>query len=152
MRGTKRTKSEKRRYEVIDRDSGEVIPAVTWVRKKWDGENFFMGFQDPFAEIAKKRFGAEVTNVLLFILGRVDYDNLIKTPQVEIARELGMKKQNVSRAVATLVGEKILLVDEAHSKYKRQLRLNDRYAWKGKLRHLSGRKRTFKKKNGGKAD
>lgn len=142
----KKYQSEKPRYEVTDRTTGEIIPAVTWVRKKWDGANFFMGFQEAFAEIAKKRLGSEAKDVFLLILGRVDYNNLITIPQVEIAHQLGMKKQNVSRAIAKLVEEKVLLVDDLHNKYKRQLKLNDKYVWKGKLKHLGERRKSFKKK------
>jgi hypothetical protein len=149
MKWDKRTKNEKPRYEVRDKNTGEVIPAVTWVRKKWGGANFFMGFQEAFAEIAQKRLGSEANDVFLLILGRVDYNNQVAIPQVEIARQLGMKKQNVSRAIARLVKERVLLVDALHSKYKRQLKLNDQYVWKGKLKHLGERQRSFKKKTSG---
>jgi hypothetical protein len=63
-----------------------------------------------------------------------------------MARQLGMKKQNVSKAIAVLVREKVLLVDDQYSKYRRKLKLNDKYAWKGKLKHLDGQQRSYKKK------
>lgn len=135
-----------RRYEVVDTTTGEFTPAITWIRRKWKGETFFMGFQEAFAEVAAKRLGSEAKDVFLLILGRVDYDNLITIPQVEIARQLEMKKQNVSRAIATLVKEDVLRVDELHSRYKRQLKLNDKYVWKGKLKHLGERRKSFGKK------
>lgn len=145
MRGGK-SQDEKYRYEVVDTETGEFTPAIAWIRRKWKGENFFMGFQEAFAEIAQKRLGSEAKDVFLLILGRVDYNNLVTIPQVEIARQLGMKKQNVSRAIAKLVEEKVLLVDEVHNRYKRQLKLNDKYVWKGKLKHLGERRKSFKKK------
>lgn len=134
------------KHEVVDVESGEVIPALVYYRKKWKGENFFMGFQDAIAEIAMKRLGSEAKDVFLLILGRVDYNNLVTIPQVEIARQLGMKKQNVSRAISTLVKERVLFVDAYYSKYKRRLRLNQKYAWKGKLKHLGEQEKSFKKK------
>ena len=143
----KRERDERFRYEVYDTTTAELKPAITWFRKKWTGANFFMGFQDAFAEIAAKRLGSEAKDVFLLILGRVDYKNLVTIPQVEMARQLGMRKQNVSKAIAVLVREKVLLVDDQYSKYRRKLKLNDKYAWKGKLKHLDGRQRSYKKKD-----
>lgn len=127
---------------VMDLRTGEYEPAITWVRQKWKGETFFMGFQEAFAELAKRPLGSEAKNVFLFILGRVDYDNRLTIPQVEIARQLGMHRQNVSRAVATLVREQVLLVEEPLLGRNRRLRLNDRYGWKGKLKNLRTRRKS----------
>ena len=129
---------------VLDLRTGEYEPAITWVRQKWKGESFFMGFQDAFAELARKRISAEAKNVFLFILGKVDYDNRLTIPQVEIGRQLGMHRQNVSRAISTLVREQVLLVEEPQLGRNRRLRLNDRYGWKGKLKNL----RTMRKSQG----
>lgn len=131
-----------RQLAVMDLRTGEYEPAITWVRQKWKGESFFMGFQEAFAALAKKRLGSEAKDVFLFILGQVDYDNSLTTPQVEIARQLGMKRQNVSRAVAVLVREQVLLVEEPQLGRNRRLRLNDRYGWKGKLKNLRTRRKS----------
>lgn len=74
---------------VLDLDTNEYTPAITWARKKWDGETFFMGFQEAFAELAKMQLGSEAKDVFLFILGCIDYDNRITVPQVEISRQRG---------------------------------------------------------------
>ena len=100
-----------------------------------------MGFQDAFAELAAKRLGSEAKDVFLLILARVDYDNRITIPQAEIARQLGMKRQNVSRAVKTLVKAEVLQAFEPDGKYRPVLKLNDKYAWKGKLKNLSERRK-----------
>jgi hypothetical protein len=130
---------------IMDLRTGEYEPAMTWVRQKWKGENFFMGFQEAFAELAKKRLGSEAKDVFLFILGKVDYDNRLTMPQIEIARQLGMKRQNVSRTVAALVREQVLLVEEPLLGRNRQLRLNDRYGWKGKLKNLRMQRKSSSK-------
>lgn len=132
----------KLKLAVLDLRTGEYEPAITWVRQKWKGESFFMGLQEAFAELAKKRISAEAKNVFLFILGKVDYDNRLTIPQSEIARQLGMHRQNVSRAVAVLVREEVLLVEEPHLGRNRRLRLNDRYGWKGKLKNLRTKRKT----------
>jgi hypothetical protein len=138
----KETEESGRQLAVMDLRTGEYEPAITWVRQKWKGETFFMGFQEAFAELAKRPLGSEAKNVFLFILGRVDYDNRLTIPQVEIARQLGMHRQNVSRAVATLVREQVLLVEEPLLGRNRRLRLNDRYGWKGKLKNLRTRRKS----------
>ena len=142
MGRVKETEESGRQLAVMDLRTGEYEPAITWVRQKWKGETFFMGFQEAFAELAKRPLGSEAKNVFLFILGRVDYDNRLTIPQVEIARQLGMHRQNVSRAVATLVREQVLLVEEPLLGRNRRLRLNDRYGWKGKLKNLRTRRKS----------
>lgn len=134
----------KLKLAVLDLRTGEYEPAITWVRQKWKGESFFMGFQDAFAELARKRISAEAKNVFLFILGKVDYDNRLTIPQSEIAKQLGMHRQNVSRAMSVLVKEEVLLVEEPAAGRARRFRLNDRYGWKGKLKNL----RTKRKMHG----
>lgn len=123
-------------YHVVNPKNQEGRLAVTWFRRKWEGALFFMGFQKTFAELAQKPLGGEATKVLLLILGEMDYGNLVKTPQVEMARKLGIRKQNVSRAIRVLVKEKVLVEERLHDTGKRQLKLNHMYAWKGKLKHL----------------
>jgi hypothetical protein len=131
----------------MDLKTGDYEPAITWVRQKWKGESFFMGFQEAFAELTKKRLGSEAKDVFLLILGQVDYNNQVTMPQVEMARQLGMKRQNVSRAVAVLIKEEVLIVEEPQLGRNRRLRLNDRYGWKGKLKNLrTQRKLTSKGK------
>ncbi len=124
------------RYRVLDSQTGESRLAITWFRKKWKGNTFFMGFQEGFAEIARKRLGSEAKDVFLFILGTLDYSNQVVVRQVDIARELGMKKQNVSRAIKTLIKEEVLVIEDPLFKRKGPLRLNHKYAWKGKLKQL----------------
>lgn len=126
----------KKRYRVLDSQTGESRLAITWFRKKWKGHTFFMGFQEGFAEIAKRRLGSEAKDVFLFILGSLDYSNQVMVRQVEIARQLGMKKQNVSRAIKTLLKEGVLVVEDPLFKRKGQLQLNHKYAWKGKLKNM----------------
>lgn len=135
----------KSQWAVMDLKTGDYEPAITWVRQKWKGESFFMGFQEAFAELAKKRLGSEAKDVFLLILGQVDYNNQVLMPQVEMARQLGMKRQNVSRAVAVLIKEEVLIVEEPQLGRNRQLRLNDRYGWKGKLKNLRTQRKSTSK-------
>lgn len=126
----------KQRYKVLDSQTGESRIAVTWFRKKWTGNVFFMGFQEGFREIANKELGTEAMKVFLFILGSLEYSNQVTVRQVDIARELGMKKQNVYRAIKTLVAEQVLANKDPIFNRKGRLWVNPKYVWKGKLKHL----------------
>lgn len=126
----------KQRYKVLDSQTGESRFAITWFRKKWKGNTFFMGFQEGFVELAKKRLGSEAKDVFLCILGNLDYNNQVMIRQVEIGRLLGMKKQNVSRAIKTLMEEGVLVREDPEFKLRAPLLLNHKYAWKGKLKNL----------------
>ena len=123
-----------------------LIPAITLLRGKWKGASFFMGFQDGFVEIAKKKLGAEAMKVFLFLLGHIEYENLLVISQVEIARELEMKKQNVSRAIKTLITENVLEIKDPHRKRRQRFRLNLKYAWKGSLKNLPKEQKNSAKK------
>ncbi len=122
-------------YELIDATTGELVPAVILVRKSWKGERFFVGFQEAFAYIAKEKIGSEAKDVFLFLLSRLDFENYIFVPQVEIAKELDMQRANVSRAISVLVERGILLEGPKVSR-SRTFRLNHTYGWKGKLSNL----------------
>lgn len=129
-------RGSKKHFYVVNPKSEDGSLAVVWFRRKWTGYSFFMGFQRAFEEIALMRLGSEAKDVFLFILGTVDFHNEVVIPQVEIARKLRMKKQNVSRAIKALVDKRVLLKSELGYKQKRSLKLNPMYAWKGKLKNL----------------
>ena len=130
-------------YHVVDPQNKEGVVAVAWFRERWKGGLFFMGFQNAFLELAQKPVRGEAARILFFILGTMDYSNEVKTSQAEIARRLGIRRQNVYRAVRVLVEKEILLEDTDPDTGRRRLKLNHTYAWKGKLKKLG-----FKEKAG----
>ncbi|HYX71967.1 MAG TPA: helix-turn-helix domain-containing protein [Nitrososphaera sp.] len=145
---TREAFEEKGRLKLKDTKTDKYIPAITLIRHKWTGESFFIGFQTAFITLAKmkmdgkKKVGAEAKNVFLFLLGNIDYENMVTISQIEIARELEMKKQNVSRAIKALINEGVLQITDPLRKRRQRMKLNDEYAWKGKLKTL----RTERKK------
>ena len=97
------TKARSRRLGTIDLDSGEVFDngVPVWVNAKvrW-GEDWFMGFQRAFAEISEDReMTLEVHRVWNALLGCLGFENFIAVEQNDLAERLGMRKQNVSRAI-----------------------------------------------------
>ena len=128
-----------RRLGTIDLDTGEVLEegVPVWVgRKPKLTERWFMAFQDAFQELAKDR---ELTldhhRVLSYLFGRLDFDNFIQVAQAEIAQELNMRKQNVSRAISLLVDKKIILRGPKIGRSS-SFRLNPHFGWKGKVSSL----------------
>lgn len=125
-----------KKYQVVDTETGEAVPSILLHRPKWKGEDFLMIFQDAFAYIAKdKTLTLETKNVLLYLLSRLDFENFILVPHVEIAQELSMQRSNVSRAVKALV-EKNIIVEGPKVNRSRGFRLNNRFGWKGTLSNL----------------
>ena len=95
-----------------------------------------MAFQDAFQELAKDRdLTLDHHRVLSYLFGRLDFDNFIQVPQSEIAQELNMQKQNVSRAVGVLVDKKIILKGPKIGRSS-SFRLNPHFGWKGKVSSL----------------
>lgn len=87
-------------------------------------------------EFASRRdLGNEVLRVFLYLNARLDFENVIQVPQVEIATDLGMQRQNVNRAIKVLEREGILLRGPKVGKSS-SWRLNPQAGWKGKVVHL----------------
>ena len=133
-----------RKIGVINLETGEILDQsglVAFPPKFPVGERFFMGFQDAFISIAEDReIKAQPSRVLYFLMGNLDFENFIQIPQVEICQRLGMKKQDVSKAIKILFEKKVLLVGP---KIGRSLsyRLNPYYGWKGKVSNLKKAKK-----------
>ena len=129
--------------EQIDRKTGEVmqgcmvyIPYRPKLTERW-----FMAFQDAFEEIAKDpELTLEPKNVLFYLYSKLDFENFIQQTQKEIAEALGMKKENVSRAMKLLTSKQIVLEGPKVGKSK-CYRLNPNYGWKGKVKTLQEARR-----------
>ena len=129
--------------EQIDKRTGEVMDGcMVWIphRPKLT-ERWFMAFQDSFIELAKdQELTLEHKNILLYLFGRLDFENFIQQSQSEIAESLGMQKQNVSRAMKTLIQKQIVLEGPKVGRSK-CYRLNPNYGWKGKVKTLQEHRR-----------
>ncbi|MCR1342785.1 hypothetical protein [Acidithiobacillus ferrooxidans] len=68
--------------------------------------------------------------VLLALLGRLDFENLIQLEQVAIAERLGMQKPHVSRSIKRLIALGCLLEGPKIGR-SRTYRLNPAYGWRG---------------------
>ena len=88
--------------------------------------------QDFLQEFAARRdVGAEVLRVFLYLNARLDFENIIQVPQLEIAEKLGIKRQNVYRATRQLEDLGIILRGPKVGRSS-SWRLNPNAGWKGK--------------------
>jgi hypothetical protein len=93
--------------------------------------------QNALAEIAADRdLGVEAFRVFFYLNSRLDFENLIVVPQVEIAAALSMKPQSVNRAMKLLTTKGIILRGPKLGGVG-CFRLNPHYGWKGKVQNLA---------------
>lgn len=121
------------RVGILDTETGEVIDdgSLICVPKKVRIKGFFMGMQDGFEYLAKEKLNAEALNVLLILISRMDYENVIRVSQKEIGDLLSMKKQNVSRAMKALREAGAIEPGDFHA-----VQLCPDIGWKGKVQNL----------------
>ena len=117
----------------VDLKTGELLKVAVWVKIKRSPyvNGFFMANQEALLTLAQdKEITGECYRVLFVLLTELDYENYIYIPQKEIGKKLGIRPQNVHRAVKVLLQKGILLSNE------RGYRLNHNYGWKGNVRKL----------------
>lgn len=124
--------------DVIDPKTGKVIRgAFVWIGERipspWSGK--FMVSNQEFLEQLVKRpdIGFELLRVFVFLNARLDFNNLVQLPQTEIARALGMKKQNVHRTMKRLE-ELGIIIRGPKVGHSCSYRLNPQAGWKGKAK------------------
>ncbi len=123
----------------VDLRTGEILNGVpVWVagQKKtaftglYDKRWFIMA-QDALLMLATDdELTGKSLKVLLYLLARLDFENFIQVPQVEIANELKLHKQDVSKYVALLERKGILTRGPKLARSS-SFRLNPNFGYKG---------------------
>ena len=88
----------------IVNEDGEIEQwAMVPLKRKVITGGFFMAIQEGFIWISQlEGIKLQEMRVLLYIMGKLDFENYINISQKQVAEALGMKKQNVSAAFKTL--------------------------------------------------
>lgn len=129
----------KRKLGMVDLETGHVytegiavlIPSKVKIKEKW-----VMAFQQSLETLARNPSMTVVTyRVLMFMLSRADFENKIPLISSEIARELGLTKPQVSKAVNLLVKNEVIVEDRKIGSAK-IFRFSRDFIWKGKVRNL----------------
>jgi hypothetical protein len=130
----------KRQLATIDLKTGEILEGTLAyfgpkIKSPFSG-GFFMTNQFALEEIAKdKELVGEALRVFLYVCSRLDFENYIQMPQMEIVKDLDMDKSNVSKAMSLLETKGILLRGPRVGKVY-VWRLNPHYGWKGKVKNF----------------
>ena len=112
---------------------------VAYPKAKIRNTRWMMTFQDSLKLIAMDEdLTGQTFRVLMLLMSHLEFENYITIKQVEVAKELKMYKQDVSKAVKMLVDKSIILkVKEGTTTgYK----LNPYYGWKGKVENMDKEK------------
>ncbi len=117
--------------EILD---GAVLAVVYPKRRNGFVEGWISMAQPPMLVLAQANLGGEAMRVFLVILAKLDYENYVVFNQSEIARLLGTRQPSISRAIARLVEEGVLLVGPKFSN-RSSYSLNPEYGWKGSARN-----------------
>jgi len=130
----------KRKLATIDLETGEILDGTLAyvgprIKSPYSG-GFFMTNQFALEEIAKdKELVGETLRIFLYVCSRLDFENYIQIPQMEISKDLQIDKSNVRSSDLLLESKGILLRGPRVGKVY-VWRLNPHYGWKGKVRNM----------------
>lgn len=93
-----------------------------------------MAMQEGLIWLAKQDLTGEQMRVLMFVMGKLDFENWLRLSQAEIAKELGMKRPHVSRAINKLV-EKGIIHKGPKVGTSWTYRLDPNFGWKGRMKN-----------------
>ena len=119
-----------------DKETGDVVGGFgARPPKRCTLKNFTMIFHEASEKLARnEKLGTQALRVFLFAISYIDYDHRISLTQAEIAKELGIKQQNVSRAFRLLAQEGIFQEVDKFGTNK-IYRLAPEYGNKGRARN-----------------
>lgn len=128
-----------RRLGQVDMSTGEVLEDgfVAYVvpkRRNGFGIGGWFSMATQAAKALKQVTRVEDFRVLMALLERLDFENLITANQADIARELEMDRSQVNRAIKRLV-EMGALLEGPRVGISRSYRLSPNFGWKGSARN-----------------
>jgi hypothetical protein len=135
----------------VDADTGELLHGtMVWFADKPQARgNFVKTYQDGLVQLAALRLTGETYSVMLYLMGRLSYDNWINVTQADIGKKLGIAQPNVARAMKVLL-EKSVILEGPRKGRCHTYRLNCAVGYKGdEGRQTKG---GFKVLDGGKAN
>lgn len=133
------SKWSREKFGTINLETGEIIegvPVYVKAKVKWH-EDWLMIMQEALGALAQdKSFTWEMWRVWSYMISKLGFENWIVIPQKEIGESLEMKKENVSRAVKSLLDKGMILKGPKIGRTN-AYKLNSNYAWKGTINNLS---------------
>jgi predicted transcriptional regulator len=125
-----------KRVGQVDLTTGEMMEGAALAvifPKRQNGfkEGWFAMSQGALHEIVNAPLTRNGLRVLIYLLSKLDFGNLISVSQSDIARALGIERANVNRAMKQLVELEVLIEGPKVGLHK-TYRLNASYGWKGR--------------------
>ena len=123
-----------KRVSSVDMDTGEILDYSLVAMQRKIPNGFAAGWiamaQGAMEMLAASDLRGDDLRVLLLLMARLDFENLIQLEQTSIAEKLGMQRPNVNRSIKRLVDIGCLLEGPKIGR-SRTYRLNPAYGWKG---------------------
>lgn len=127
-----------RRINQFDEETGEILGGfVAYIAPKrvnGFGNGWLAMAQNPLVMIAQSDLDGADMKVLLMLMAKIDFENLIVLNQAELAREINMNRQHVQRSIKRLIKMGVLLEGQKVGT-SRSYRLNPNYGWKGSAKN-----------------
>jgi len=128
-------KMTNRRLIQINPETGEEIDGfVAYVAPKkinGFGQRWMAMAQNAIQRVAlDPNLTGEDLRVFNFLVGEVDFENLLVVNQAEIARKMGWQRQNIQRSIKRLIVVGVLL-EGPKIGINRSYRFNPEFGWKG---------------------
>lgn len=126
------------RVDLVDRKTGVVLGnmrvmrgATKWLTKLYGAGGFAAMAHSGHSLLAKdKDITKDAYRVFHFLCSCLDYDNWVKSRQVDVCKNLDMLKSNVSRAMRILVEKNVFYHCEKNGNFV-GYRLNPLYGYMG---------------------
>ena len=95
-----------------------------------------MGMQERLIQLAMDTdLQGETWRVLAYLLGRMDWENWLRLSQKDVGEALGMKRQNVQRALRVLLEKEVIEKSGTTVGSANLYRMSKQVAWRGKARN-----------------
>jgi len=125
-----------KKFRQVDRQTGEPVGTefvALVVPKRQNGfrQGWVAMAQTPLDLLADDpHISGEELRVLLKILSRLDFNNLLVLNQAELARQMGLHRQAVQRGIKRLISRNVVH-EGPRIGISRSYRLNPNFGWKG---------------------
>lgn len=126
-----------KRTDFVDCETGEILAGSVAMLVPQRIPN---GFQEGWFSMSqaqlkvfiehRKELGLEGFSVLMALLQKLDFQNMILVSQSELGRELGMHRQNVNAAIKKLVAMGAI-IEGPKAGQNRTYQLDPSFGWKG---------------------
>jgi biotin operon repressor len=128
-----------KRMGQYDSNTGEImadgfLAYVVPKRKNGFGKDWVAMGQEAVMLFAKSDLGADDFRVLMALIAKLDFENLLVLSQADLGREINMQRQHIQRSIKKLIAMGAVL-EGPKIGINRSYRLNPNFGWKGSAKN-----------------